>query len=119
VSGAGTTERFWESLSAWVTSGCVEIDRPRGSPHPRYPAVAYPLDYGYLRGTYGGDSEGIDLWIGSLAGREVTGIICTVDVEKRDAEIKVLLGCTEAEMTTLLDFHNRGSQSAMLIRYPG
>jgi inorganic pyrophosphatase len=106
-------------LSAWVASGPIEIDRPRGWRHPRYPSVCYPLDYGYLCGTVATDGEGLDVWIGSRHDRDVTGVVCTIDAEKRDVEIKVLLGCTQEEMATVLGFHNQGTQSAVLMeRFP-
>jgi inorganic pyrophosphatase len=39
---------FWCRLDDLVAHSRLCIDRPRGSPHPRYPAFVYPLDYGYL-----------------------------------------------------------------------
>lgn len=90
------------------------IDRPRGSAHPRYPDLIYPLDYGYLGGTRAADGGGIDVWVGSAADRWVTGVLCTVDGVKRDAEIKVLLGCTPTEARQLCAFHTDGEQAARL-----
>jgi inorganic pyrophosphatase len=81
--------------------------------------MRYPLDYGYLEGTTGGDGDGIDIWGGSGDRSRISGIVCTVDLKKNDAEIKVLLGCSDAEMQTILDFHNSGPQAAMLIPYAG
>jgi inorganic pyrophosphatase len=91
------------------------IDRPAGTSHPRYPDFIYPLDYGYLQDTQAMDQGGVDVWVGSLPGRQVTGVICTVDLSKRDTEIKILLGCTDAEARTILAMHNSGSQSGILI----
>jgi len=42
-------------------------------------------------------------------------VICTVDLTKRDAEIKILLGCTPEEMQTALRTHNSGSMAGVLI----
>ena len=106
---------FWHLLD-WLVAGCdLVIDRPRGSAHPRYPEARYPLDYGYLAGTRSGDGEGIDVWVGSLPGQRVSGIICTVDGVQRDAEIKVLLGCTPQEMKLALNVHNAGQQRGILV----
>jgi inorganic pyrophosphatase len=80
--------------------------------------MVYPLDYGYLEGTTAGDGMGIDIWVGSLPGREVTGAVCTVDATKRDAEVKILLGCTPEESSIVLAFHNGGSQNAVLLLRP-
>jgi inorganic pyrophosphatase len=109
---------FWLRLDELVRTCPVVIDRPRGSTHPRYADIVYPLDYGYLAGTTSGDGQGIDVWVGGLPGGPVTAIITTLDLAKRDAEIKILVGCTPAEADTLLRFHNDGQQSAILIHRP-
>ena len=109
---------FWLRLDELVRACPVVIDRPAGSTHPRYAGIVYPLDYGYLDGTTSGDGHGIDVWVGGLPGKPVTAIITTLDLDKRDAEIKILIGCTSAEAQTLLRFHNDGQQSAILIERP-
>jgi inorganic pyrophosphatase len=107
---------FWARLDELMAMCELTIDRPEGSPHPRYAEVRYPLDYGYLERTQSGDGDGIDVWIGSMPGKSVSAIICTVDLEKRDAEVKILLGCTRQEAREILTMHNTGSQSAILTR---
>ena len=63
------------------------------------------------------DGDGIDVWKGSLSSVNVNAIICTVDLLKRDSEIKLLIGCTEDEMKTVCDFHNdSGLMEGILIR---
>jgi inorganic pyrophosphatase len=109
------TDDFWHKLDQLVATNTVRIDRPKGSVHPRYPSFRYPLDYGYLAGTRSGDGDGIDVWAGSLPAQTVTGIICTVDLQKRDSETKILLGCTPEETQQILAIHNAGSQAAILI----
>lgn len=109
---------FWRTLDALVNGSTLTIDRPKGSAHPRYPDFLYPLDYGYLEGTTSADGAGIDVWIGSLPEKQVTALLCTVDLEKRDAEIKLLLGCTLQEARQLLAIHNKSTQSAILLERP-
>lgn len=87
-----------------VVSRPIVIDRPRGKAHPRNPDLIYPLDYGYVEGTLAADGDGIDVWIGSQDKRALTGIVCTYDTGDRDAEIKLLLGCTENDVRTIIDF---------------
>jgi inorganic pyrophosphatase len=108
---------FWHKLDQLATEHELVIDRPKDSRHPRYPEMVYPLDYGYLAGTQAADGDGIDVWVGSLPDQVVTAAVCTVDMLKRDTEVKILLGCTPQEMQTVLDFHNDDSdwQSAILI----
>ena len=111
-------DRFWLALDTLVASSRICIDRPRGSAHPRYTEFIYPLDYGYLEGTAAADGAGIDVWAGSLLTRTVTAVICTVDLAKRDAELKILLGCTPEEAQMILQTHNADAQSAILFERP-
>ncbi|MFC2078406.1 inorganic pyrophosphatase [Candidatus Bipolaricaulota bacterium] len=107
-------DRFWKALDTLVQMNPVVIDRPAGSQHPRYPEFVYPFDYGYLAGTTAIDGGGIDVWVGSLGSRAVTGAVFTVDVHKNDAEVKILIGCTGDEMTAIETYHNAQSQSGIL-----
>jgi len=96
---------FWQEITELVTINAITIDRPKDTPHPRYPEIIYPLDYGYLENTTASNGGGIDVWIGSLGQRTLTGILCTFDTLKRDMEIKILLGCTGADLLTIQQFH--------------
>jgi inorganic pyrophosphatase len=103
---------FWRAMSQLLISNSIVIDRPRGSPHPRYPSVNYPLDYGYLENTRSSDGGGIDVWVGSLytlmnaqERKTLTGILCTFDTLKRDAEIKLLIACSTEDIQIIRDFH--------------
>ncbi|HBE72721.1 MAG TPA: inorganic pyrophosphatase [candidate division Zixibacteria bacterium] len=106
---------FWESLESLLRSGEVVIDRPKGSRHPRYTDAVYPLDYGYVKGTLSLDNSGIDVWRGSGGTDRVTGALCTVDLDKRDSEVKILFDCTDEEKRTVLDFQNHQQMHAILI----
>jgi inorganic pyrophosphatase len=109
---------FWAKVDALVEGSSVVVDRPKGTPHPRIRTLIYPLDYGYLSGTRSGDGHGVDVWVGSLKQRVATGVVCTVDLSKGDAELKILLGCTRAEQVRILAIHNYrgGCQAGILIR---
>jgi inorganic pyrophosphatase len=109
---------FWDYLDQLVAACPVIIDRLRGSSHPRYPEILYPLDYGYLEGTSSGDGGGIDVWMGASGTHDLSAVILTVDLHKRDTEIKILLGCTEEELQTILVFHNGKNMRATLVRQP-
>lgn len=111
--------QFWSNLDHLVADCQVRIDRPRGSSHPRYPELAYPLDYGYLEGTAGPDGAGVDLFIGTDPARSLGAIALTVDLLERDAEIKLMLGCTPAELQVAMDFLNSGAMCAWLVRRDG
>lgn len=97
---------FWTRLDSLLEAHKIVIDRPKGCRHPRFPELVYPLDYGYLEETSGGDGDGIDAWRGSMPPIKRVAIACTVDLSKRDAEIKLLVGCTEEEINIINSFLN-------------
>ena len=107
--------KFWEFLDRLVAASRLVIDRPRESRHPRYPDFIYPVDYGYLEGTTTVDRGGLDVWVGTLPEKSLTALVLTVDLHKRDVEVKLLLGCTEAEQQAILDFHNDGLMCAVKV----
>ncbi len=110
---------FWTAVETLVASSKLVIDRPKGSHHPRFPTIEYPLDYGYLENTRSMDGGGIDIWVGSIPSRKVVGIMCTIDLAKKDSEMKILLGCTEEDMEKANWFHNCSEQmKGLLITRP-
>lgn len=100
------TDGFWQALDELVARSQVVIDRPRGTVHPRYPAMRYEVDYGYLDGTQAMDGGGVDVWRGSDPTGLLDAVVCTVDLVKGDTEVKLLIGCTEEEKQAILRFHN-------------
>ena len=108
---------FWNKLDQMIASHEIVIDRPKGSRHPQNAGIVYPFDYGYLKGTSGGDGNEIDVCCGTLDEKRLAAIICTVDSLKQDTEVKLLVGCTEAEIETINRFFNGGQfMSGILVR---
>lgn len=108
-------KEFWATLDTLIRSADLVIDRPKGSAHPRYPSLVYPLDYGYLKGTTSGDGHELDAWRGSRAQASLDAVVCSVDLFKKDVEVKLLLGCTRDERKTILDFHNNSETMAAIL----
>ena len=107
---------FWNALDQLVQNSEIVIDRPKGTAHPRFPDFIYRVDYGYLKDTESMDGAGIDVWVGSN-GKNVDAIVCTVDLMKRDSEIKLLIGCTEEEKEIVYTTHNESQyMKGVLIR---
>jgi inorganic pyrophosphatase len=103
---------FWHSLQQLLITNSLVIDRPKGTSHPRYKEMLYPFNYGYLENTTSSDGGGIDVWLGSLSilmnrndAKMLTGILYAFDTLKRDAEIKLLIGCSEEDVQIIRDFH--------------
>ena len=100
---------FWERLDELVRSSEIILDRPN-----RITAPA--IDYGYLSGTSGGDGDEIDVWKGSLPRTDVEAIVCTVDLRKLDAEVKVLIGCSDDEKKSICEYHTSDRTAALLVQ---
>jgi inorganic pyrophosphatase len=109
------TSLFWLRLDELIESSEMIIDRPKGTRHPRYPDLVFPLDYGYLKGTTGGDGDGIDVWRGTARHRELTAIVVTVDIKKRDAETKLIIGCKPEEIEIIKQCHNNQYMSGIIV----
>lgn len=52
------------------------------------------------------DGGGIDVWIGTKPEKQIDAVMCIVDLVKRDSKIKILIGCTEKEMSLVYQAHN-------------
>ncbi|MHB1153296.1 MAG: GNAT family N-acetyltransferase [Eubacteriales bacterium] len=98
-------DAFWSVLDKLIEESEIVIDRLKGTKHPRFDFV-YPFDYGYLKGTFSPDCSDIDVWRGSLPEVTCDAVICTIDLLKRDSEIKLLLGCSKHEKEIIMNFHN-------------
>ena len=110
-------KEFWSALDRLVSESEIMIDRPKGTVHPKYPDFIYKVDYGYLKNTSAMDGGGIDIWKGSDPRGKIDAIICTVDLTKRDSEIKILIGCTEEEKQIVYKTHNEtNGMKGILIR---
>lgn len=108
---------FWQKLDTLFLASKVIIDRPKGSKHPEYNQMIYPVDYGYLQDTFSMDHEGIDVFVGSQKSESIDIIILAADILKKDVEIKVLLGCNEEEELQILYFLNSSAfQKTIIIR---
>lgn len=99
--------QFWQALDQLLARSALVIDRPKGSSHPRFPEMVYPLDYGYLENTASMDGEGVDVWVGTAQPPVLDGLLWVVDLPKGDVEVKLLYGCTPQERELAFQFQNR------------
>jgi inorganic pyrophosphatase len=112
-------DSFWAAIDHLIAKAPIIIDRPKDSAHPRYSDMIYPLDYGYLEGTTAGDGSGIDVWLGTNPLKIANAVVCTVDLVKRDAEIKILIGCSELEIQAVVEFLEANAMGCTVIRRSG
>jgi len=63
------------------------------------------------------DGDGIDIWNGTDSKQEIDAIICIVDLQKRDSEIKILIGCTEDEKEKIYNIHNESEYMKGILIY--
>jgi inorganic pyrophosphatase len=106
---------FWKYLNKLVKEHEIIIDRPKGTRHPKYDDIIYECDYGYINHTKTMDGGGIDIFKGSLNSKNINTIICTIDLLKKDIEIKVLIGCTVIEKRKIYEFLNKNENMQAII----
>lgn len=91
----------WEHWDRLIAERGVEIDRPKGTAHPRYPEWVYPLDYGFIPGTVGGDDREVDVFCGTAG----TGLTAAFAVRHDDVEeIKLLWNASPTDVERAHDF---------------
>lgn len=100
----------WEGWEALIRANGITLDRPRGSTHPAFPEIVYPIDYGYVNGTTSGDAQEVDVFVGTAPpGSPAHGLVAaivTADRRKGDREVKLLWNCTPAEIYVVNGFIN-------------
>ncbi|MDR2776736.1 MAG: hypothetical protein LBB17_01675 [Puniceicoccales bacterium] len=116
AKGTGDDGAFFETFEGLIHKYGITVDRPKGTSHPRFPDLIYPIDYGFINNTQSQDGEGIDIFIGDNGGAGIVGIICTVDSVNGDSEVKVLYHCTEENIRTALKMMNNGPMRGILMK---
>ncbi len=107
---------FWQKLDTLFLSSQLIISKEKGACHPQYQNLIYPVKYGRLVGTNGGNSE-VSVFRGSLLSDKVGAAVIAVDILKKELDIKLLSGCTEEEEDSILRFLNQTDfQKTVIIR---
>ena len=95
----------WAGWELLIRQNGFVIDRAYRSPHPVFPEIRYPIDYGYIRGTIGTEGDEVDLFVGSAA-NGLVGLLLTADHRRGDREAKLLYNCTPEEVYLAHGFIN-------------
>ena len=96
---------FWQKLDTLYLSNKVKIDKPKGFVHPVYSNLVYPVDYGYLQDTLA-VGTGINVYSGT-SDNGLQHVVISADILKKDVEVKLLVNCTDKEITRILFFLNQ------------
>jgi inorganic pyrophosphatase len=108
---------FWQKIDTLYFSNRLVIAREKGSAHPKYHNLIYPVDYGYLEDTQIEQSEGIAVYKGSGSDYMVTTLVVAADILKKEIDVKLLVGCSPAEEEDILRFLNQTDfQKSVLVR---
>lgn len=99
----------WEAWEELIAERGLTIDRPAHSAHPDSPSVVYPLDYGYIPGTMGGDGEAMDCFRGTGT-TGLVALLLTTDHRTSVRQGKWLYNCTPPEIYTAHGFINYAPQ---------
>lgn len=109
---------FWQKVDTLYFSSKFVLDRPKGSIHPNYQNLIYPVDYGYLTDTLAPrETSAIDVFKGSQTSTSVQTLIVAADILLKDLEVKLLVGCSAEEEEEILLFLNQTDfQKTILVR---
>jgi inorganic pyrophosphatase len=113
------SDSFWDAADHLLATSELVVERPLGSRHPRFDDIVYPLDYGHLTNTTGGDGAEVDMWLGSLPGAQrIVGACMTIDRHKRDAEVTLLVHCSPEEVAVIVAFFESNNVGVVHIARP-
>lgn len=99
-------ERFrWKAWEDLIEKKGVTLDRPKGTSHPDYPHIVYPMDYGYIDATRSSDGEAVDVFCGS-GGGGLVGALLTLGYAQQKCEVKFLYDCSPEEVYLANGFLN-------------
>ncbi|MDO4467438.1 MAG: Inorganic pyrophosphatase [Bacillota bacterium] len=98
---------FWQKLDTILLSSSIVLDFPKGSHHPIFTALTYPVDFAHLEDSFeNNNNKKIHVYKGS-DGQKVVGIVISADVLEKDCFVTVLVGCNEQERHDVLEFMNQ------------
>jgi inorganic pyrophosphatase len=114
-------DRFpWSQWEELVREHGMTVERPAREPHPDFPEIIYPLDYGFVRETTATDGDEVDCFIGTHD-TGLVGLILTRDYRREDREVKLLVNCSAPEVYTAHGFINYDRtllDGLLVLRYP-
>ncbi len=79
----------------------VTVDRPLGTPHPKYREMIYPINYGYIKNVFAPDGDEQDAYILGIDTpvATFTGVIIAIIERHDDIEEKWVVAPKEKRFT--------------------
>lgn len=106
---------FWQKVETLLSSGDLKITNKRNTPHPKYPNLFYPVDFGVVK-TLDSEDTDIEVYKGEN-GKTVTAIVVCADILTKRFEVKVLIGLNHEEEENVLRFlNNTEFQKTVILR---
>ena len=106
---------FWQKVETLLSSGDLKITNKSNTPHPKYPNLFYPVDFGVVK-TLDSEDTDIEVYKGEN-GKTVTAIVVCADILTKRFEVKVLIGLNHEEEENVLRFlNNTEFQKTVILR---
>lgn len=107
---------YWQKLDTLYHSSELSIERKKNSIHPNYANLVYPVDYGYLKDMID-KTVSIGIFKGTQKSNSIQAIAVSADILKKDCEVKLIVGCSEEELMSIMLFLNQTDfQKAILVQ---
>lgn len=92
----------------------IIVDRPKGSHHPKFEDIIYPVNYGYVEGVFAGDGEeqdayilGVDIPLKTFDGCVIAIIHRKNDVEDKWVAAPCGMSFSPEKIAQLVDFQEK------------
>lgn len=95
---------FWYYLENVLHTSEIILDSKAGE-FNKYLDINVPVDFGYLKNDWNENNQ-IDIFIGSSRDTALESIICTLDLQHKFTDLKVLYKCTFEEKNTIFSILN-------------
>lgn len=106
---------FWQKVDAAYISGDFKIKYKRGSKHPAYSGLKFPVDYGHVSAS--DDNKSIIKAFKSSHGNIVDAVVICANLIEKDLSAIALIGLDEKETLEVLQFLNKTDlQKAVIIK---
>ena len=108
---------FWQKVDSLYITGGFTRTKKKGEVHDRFKNLIYPVDYGRVADLKGVSENGVSVYAGSGNRNTVSALVIAADILAKELDVKILAGCTEEEIDTVLRFLNQTEfQKTVLIR---